>query len=180
MPGNITEWYTYDQASRRTHRHATMPGWLDKPAGYLRADTISYDQRNKLLNGHGRVTGEHVGENYAYDGLGHLVSSFRNPNPLFENWVVDALGNHRFSESAYGEIRRLQYTTEPGTGRLRVRMTPTGADTAVAADTTTYYYDDAGNRTSMQERSKTQPHPQPIYGRLQRVVEGLSMYRGDG
>jgi RHS repeat-associated protein len=183
MPGNITEWYTYDQASRRTHRHATMPTGGGMPGGYLRADTLGYDHRNKLLGGNGRVTNEFVAASFTYDGLGHLVSSFRTPSTTTEQWRVDPLGNQTFSQQTNGDILpRWDHTIQPGTGRLTLRMTPI-SDSLKTADTISYYYDPKGNRTSVQERGKAVPNPHYIPSEpplLQRIVETLSMYRGDG
>jgi RHS repeat-associated protein len=190
MPANITEWYTYDQESRRTHRHATAPAGGSWAGGLLRADTLAYDLRSKLLGGSGSVVGERVATSHSYDGLGNLIATGRVPTPYArEVWNIDPLGNRTYSEDwptdAY--TRRYEHTIEPGTGRLKRRMTPRFAnDSLYAGDTIQYYYNWRGERTGLNDRSRPERNPnynpfdpnQPEW--LQRIVESISMYRSDG
>ncbi|HZG44579.1 MAG TPA: RHS repeat-associated core domain-containing protein, partial [Longimicrobium sp.] len=78
-------------------------------------------------------------------------------------------------------------TIEPGTGRLKRRMTPRFAfDSLYAGDTIQYYYNWRGERTGVNDRSRPERNPnynpfdpnQPEW--LQRIEESISMYRSDG
>lgn len=192
MPAGVREAYGYDVDGRMTSRytHAPAGGWFG--GGALRNDSYSYDARNKM-GASATVLGpmgvQHgAGQGNGYDGMGNLVSAVHVYDSPFtsEGWRVDAMGNRtdvvRFGPNVPGGVTYVS-TYQAGTGALQ--RTVSVGDTTVVADTTTYYYNLAGDNTGVVEHGKLVANPrwgwnwqEPEFH--QRIVESSSYFDSEG
>ncbi|HEU4559416.1 MAG TPA: RHS repeat-associated core domain-containing protein [Longimicrobium sp.] len=193
MPAGVREAYGYDHDGRMTSRYTHAPAggsWF--AGGALRNDSYSYDARNKMgasatVIGPGGI--QHgAGQGNGYDGMGNLISAVHVYDSPFtsEGWRVDAMGNRtdvvRYGPNAPGNVTYVS-TYQAGSGALQ--RTVSVGDTTVVADTTTYYYNLAGDNTGVVEHGKLVANPRAGWNWLeptyhQRIVERTSNFDSEG